>query len=134
MAFRTLTRWYGKLFNRRVSERLRISPAGALSRSHLLLTMTGHRSGRTFTIPVNYRRTSPGPLVISTEANWWRNCAVCTPLQVFLDGKHQTGVGCAILNDHEKRKRLGRLLAGMTWPVFSKSLVVIEIRLDADKP
>jgi hypothetical protein len=73
MTFKTLTRWYGHMFNGRVSHRLRSPKHGALSDNHLLISFDGSKSGKRYTLPVNYKQTPEGTLVISTEARWWRN-------------------------------------------------------------
>ena len=60
MAFKTLTRWYGSVFNKGNARRLRTNPGSRLHGTHLLLTVTGRRTGRAYEIPVNYRDTTAG--------------------------------------------------------------------------
>jgi F420H(2)-dependent quinone reductase len=43
-----------------------------LSRTTLVLTVTGRRTGRRYTFPVRYLRTGEHVLV-STDSRWWRN-------------------------------------------------------------
>jgi hypothetical protein len=77
---------------------------GALRRSVAVVTYTGRRSGRTFSIPVAYRRR--GDANIDIEANlpdaktWWRNfLGEGAPLSVALDGVDRAGHGVADRDD-----------------------------------
>jgi len=132
MTAKALTRWYGKLFNTFVAQRLRANPQGSLNNNHLLISMTGHKSGRRYTFPVNYRHTPSGTLVISTEASWWRNLEGGAAVNVLVAGENKAGWAEPITDDPATRETYGRLLAGFTWRWFANSLVVIEIVLDAD--
>jgi hypothetical protein len=76
----------------------------ALRRSVTVVTYTGRRSGRTFSIPVAYRRR--GDENIDIEANlpdaktWWRNfLGDGAPLSVALDGVERAGHGVALRDD-----------------------------------
>ena len=129
MAFRTPTRWYGKLFNERVARRLRTDPQHRLNNTHLLITMVRRKSGTQLTLPVNYRQLPDGNLVIGTEASWWLNLKNGADVEVEVAGEKHRGIAAPVLDDAEKRQRLGRVISGITWPLFNKSLVVIEIRL-----
>ncbi len=49
------------------------SPAhGMVSKTILLITFTGRKSGQTFTTPVSYSQ-SGGQVTIFTHALWWKN-------------------------------------------------------------
>ncbi|MBN6033978.1 hypothetical protein [Amycolatopsis sp. 195334CR] len=69
---------------------------GPAVRRHLtMVTYTGRRSGRTFTIPVGYRRTG-NTVVIGVRGpgakNWWRNfTGEGGPISVELDGADRPG-------------------------------------------
>ena len=137
MAFRTLTRWYGRLFNNRVARRLRSTDHEVLSANHLLITMTGRRSGNRLTIPVNYRAASDDTLIIGTEAPWWHNLEGGADVELVVAGASRRGHATPIVDvdDAEKRATAGRLIAGFTWPMFANSLVLIEIKLlDLERP
>ncbi len=129
MTFRTPTRWYGKLFNKRVAGRLQSSNPGALSKNHLLITFEGRKSGKHYTIPVNYRHTAEGTIVVSTEARWWRNLEGGADVNLVLAGESVSGHAVPITDDPDKRERYGRSLTGFTWRWFARSLVIIEIVL-----
>ena len=74
-----------------------------LRRNIALVTYTGRRSGRTFSIPVAYRRRGDE---IDIAANmpdaktWWRNfLGEGAPLSVTLDGVERAGHGVAHRDD-----------------------------------
>ncbi|GAA4722986.1 hypothetical protein APR04_001255 [Promicromonospora umidemergens] len=83
-------------FNARVLA-MRSSPRwGRLVRRHLtVVTYTGRRSGRTFSIPVGYRRTGDTVEIgvrLADQKNWWRNfTGEGGPISVELDGIDRTG-------------------------------------------
>jgi deazaflavin-dependent oxidoreductase (nitroreductase family) len=53
---------------------LRSSLHGLLSKNFVLVSVTGRKSGKVYTTPVNYRRAGEALQVISTrERTWWRN-------------------------------------------------------------
>lgn len=67
---------------------------GAISHSVLALTYTGRKSGRTYTVPVNYVRDPDDYdrlLITSTPARtWWRNLRGGQSLSVRLRGRDVT--------------------------------------------
>lgn len=89
--------------------------------------MTGRESGNRYTIPLNYRRTPDGTLVIGTEGDWWRNLEGGAEVTVLVAGENLRARAEPILDDPGKRRRLGKLIAGPLWFVLSRSLVVIEV-------
>ena len=74
---------------------------GALRRSNIaLVTYTGRRSGRTFSIPVAYRRRDDENIDIGANLpdakTWWRNfLGEGAPLSVTLAGVERAGHGVA---------------------------------------
>ena len=130
MALRTITRWYGNIFNDRVRRRLRTNDHHALSSNHLLITMIGRKTGKSYTIPVNYQWAGERKLVIGTEASWWHNLEGGAGVELLVAGETLRGHAEPIVNDAEKREQGGRLLSGFSWPWFARSLVVIEVTVD----
>ena len=129
VAFRTFTRWYGILFNERVERRLRSKRHDLLSNNHLLITVTGRKTGKRYTFPVNYRRTEDGKLVIGTESDWWRNLKGGAEVELLVAGDTLLGHAEPIFDDAERRERGIRLLMpGLGW--LSKSIVLIEITVE----
>jgi F420H(2)-dependent quinone reductase len=90
-----LTRTVG-VFNAGVAALVRSPRWGRLAgRGIVLITYTGRRSGRTFTIPVSHRRKGD-ELTIGVEfpdaKNWWRNfLGEGGPVSVRLDGVDRAG-------------------------------------------
>ncbi|GAA2842536.1 hypothetical protein GCM10010452_83550 [Crossiella cryophila] len=66
-----------------------------LSRYFTVLTYTGRRSGRTFSLPVGYRRageTVTITVLLAGTKTWWRNfLGEGGPLTLELDGAARTG-------------------------------------------
>lgn len=91
----TLTRVVG-VFNSGVTALVRSPRWGRFAgRGIVLLTYTGRRSGRTFTVPVSCRR-SGDEITIGVEfpdaKNWWRNFeGDGGPLSLHLDGTDRPG-------------------------------------------
>jgi len=104
-----------KVFNGWVA-RLTVSPRWGrlVGRGIAMLTYTGRRSGRTFTIPIGYRRTASGILitvVMPDAKNWWRNfLGEGGPLSVRLDGVDREGHGVA------RRDERGRVTVEVRFP------------------
>lgn len=86
--------------NRTVNPVLRVllrSPAHGLVSGHLmLLTVTGRKSGRTFTFPVGYHQDGDRLRVNldwPERKRWWRNLRGGAPVTVVLRGVRRTGTG-----------------------------------------
>ena len=65
-----------------------------LSPGLLLLTVTGRRSGRRYTIPVGYQRDGDDVVVMVSEARhkqWWRNYQEPGPVSLRLRGEDRSG-------------------------------------------
>jgi hypothetical protein len=80
------------------------SPAHGLLSSHLaLITVTGRRSGRTFTFPVGYHGGGDR-LTIGVDwperKRWWRNLLDGAPVELRLRGVRRTGTARARGDEH----------------------------------
>lgn len=51
---------------------LRSPVHGVVSKTILLVTFTGHKSGKTYTTPVGYSQ-SDDQMYVFTHAAWWKN-------------------------------------------------------------
>ena len=101
---------------------------GLLSGSLLLVTYTGHRSGRTFTIPVMFAEVGADLVVYvggSREKVWWRNLGGGAPVHVRLQSRALAGTATAVVGDPELRERylarfprVEKSLAADATPVF----------------
>jgi hypothetical protein len=77
-----------------MSALLRSPLHGLLSRQVFLLTVTGRRSGRRFTLPLGYVRDGDALLVVaqhSDQKRWWRNLRGGAPVALHLRGRRAIG-------------------------------------------
>ena len=89
-----------KIGNPFVSALLRSPAHSLLSGKFMLISVTGRKSGRTYTTPVNYVREGDEMTVISRRGRaWWRNLADPAPVLVQLRGKRQAGVAQVLALD-----------------------------------
>jgi deazaflavin-dependent oxidoreductase (nitroreductase family) len=81
-----------KLYNPIVA-RILCSPLhAAMSNSTMLLTFTGHKSGRTYTTPVNYVRDGDELLVVGSRGHsWWKNLRGAAVVSVRVRGREMRG-------------------------------------------
>ena len=80
---------------------------GLLSGSLLLVTYSGRRSGRTFTIPVLYAEAGSELVVYvgrSREKVWWRNLRGGAPVRVRLRGHELAGTATVVVGDPDLRE------------------------------
>jgi hypothetical protein len=75
------------------------SPAHGLLSGHLaLITVTGRRSGRTFTFPVGYHGDGDRVTIgvdWPERKRWWRNLLDAAPVELRLRGVLRTGIAHA---------------------------------------
>jgi F420H(2)-dependent quinone reductase len=81
------------------------SPAHGLVSGHLaLLTVTGRRSGRTFTFPVAYLMDGDDRVTLNVDwperKRWWRNLQDGARVELHLAGVRRTGMAWA--RGHER--------------------------------
>ena len=63
-----------------------------LSRTMLLISFAGRRSGKIYTLPVSYARDGETIVIVSqADRSWWRNLHEGAPVQVYMQGKHLNG-------------------------------------------
>jgi deazaflavin-dependent oxidoreductase (nitroreductase family) len=87
-----------KMINPFVRLLLRSPLHGMLSKSLLLLTFTGRKSGKRYTIPVAYSRQGD-VLSVFTSHTWWKNLRGGAPVQVEMRRIRRTGTAEAISDD-----------------------------------
>lgn len=67
-----------------------------------LLTFTGHRTGKSYTIPVSYHRDGDTVTVITKrQRNWWRNFEIPVEVGLRLAGREFTGKARISTDDAE---------------------------------
>ena len=85
------------------------SPLHPLMGSTLLLTVTGRKSGRKISVPVNYFRDGNDLWIVSKrDRTWWRNLKGSAPVSVRLQGHEFPAVGEAIVDDATVLSQLGQ--------------------------
>lgn len=79
--------WYNTL----MSWLLRSPLHGLLSKSTLLITVIGRKSGKQYTLPVNYVRDDESLWLTSQrDRTWWRNLLGSAPVSLVLQGQRLT--------------------------------------------
>ncbi len=67
---------------------LRSPMHGLISKSVMLVTFAGRKSGKVYTVPVNYVRDGDQYLTVSyRQRNWWRNLRGGVPVTLHIEGQ-----------------------------------------------
>ena len=91
-----------------VSAVLRSRAHWLLSRGLMLITVTGKKSGRVYTIPVGYHETEDAIIVLVSEApkkKWWRNYGSPGTIGLLLRGKPLEGTARVLAPDSLEFRR-----------------------------
>ena len=63
-----------------------------VSRTYLLMTFTGRKSGQVYTTPVQYAQRGESLSIITSEGyTWWKNLRAGADVQMYLRGKTHHG-------------------------------------------
>jgi deazaflavin-dependent oxidoreductase (nitroreductase family) len=91
--------------------------------SMMLISVTGRRSGKVYTTPVNYLRDGDSLTVVSMrERTWWRNLRGGAEVGLHLRGESQRAHAAVAEDDTAVAQALGRILAGR--PAYARFLGV----------
>jgi deazaflavin-dependent oxidoreductase (nitroreductase family) len=123
--------WYNPF----ITALLRSPLHGLLSNGYMLITVTGRKTGRAYTTPVNYGRAGDTLTCLSKrDRTWWRNLRNGTPVTVLLRGEIRRGLGLVAETDEATRAaRLRQMYPAMSAAQaakFAPDMVLIEIRLE----
>jgi deazaflavin-dependent oxidoreductase (nitroreductase family) len=77
---------------------LRSPMHGMVSKSVLLLSFTGRKSGKTYTTPVSYSQNDDR-VTIFTHATWWKNLRNATPVTLRIRGRELQGLAEPVAED-----------------------------------
>jgi len=77
---------------------LRSPVHGMVSKSVLLITFTGRKSGKTYTTPVSYSQNDDR-VTIFTHATWWKNLRSGAPVTLRLRGQEFRGLAEPVAED-----------------------------------
>jgi deazaflavin-dependent oxidoreductase (nitroreductase family) len=126
--------WFmNKIANPFVKFILRSPFHGWMSAAVLLLTYRGRKSGREFTLPVQYVQDGEHVYIVPGFAEkkiWWRNLKGGADVLVMLKG--QTRPGRAILLEREADEAEILKAAGLYLRQFPPSAKMYNVRLEAD--
>ena len=85
-----------------------------LSRTTMLVTYTGRKSGHQITVPVNYVAQGEHVWVLSlTRRTWWRNFQPSAPATLRLRGRNVSVQGTAVQDEAELLAGLAVVVKGM---------------------
>ena len=73
---------------------------GMVSKTILLITFTGRKSGKTYTTPVDYSQDGD-QVFIFTHANWWKNLRSGVPVTLRLRGREFQGLAEPVAEDKQ---------------------------------
>jgi hypothetical protein len=91
-----------RLGNPFVKVLLRSPLHGVMSQHLLLITMTGRKSAKIYTIPVSYHREGAVLHIISWRyRQWWRNLRGEVPVMLCLQGHDLQGGGNVLEDDED---------------------------------
>jgi deazaflavin-dependent oxidoreductase (nitroreductase family) len=73
-----------------------------VSKTILLITFTGRKSGKTYTTPVSYSQTD-GQVTIFTHATWWKNLrsGSSAPVTLRIRGREFQGLAEPVAGDKQ---------------------------------
>ncbi len=77
---------------------LRSPVHGLISKTILVISFTGRRSGKSYSTPVSYSQTGD-EVVIFTHAAWWKNLAGGKPVSLRLRGRERRGLAQVMVED-----------------------------------
>ena len=96
---------------------------GLMSGSTMLVTVTGRKSGRLITTPVNYYQEGDTLWVISNrERTWWRNLKGGASLKLRLRGQELNGFGEVLLDEPAVAVQIGEYVRHL--PISARALGV----------
>jgi deazaflavin-dependent oxidoreductase (nitroreductase family) len=79
---------------------LRSPVHGMVSKTVLLITFAGCKSGKTYTTPVSYSQ-SGDQVYIFTHANWWKNLRSEAPVTLRMRGRELQGLPESVARDKQ---------------------------------
>jgi deazaflavin-dependent oxidoreductase (nitroreductase family) len=78
---------------------------GIMSKSVLLITYTGRKSGKTFTTPVQYVESNQEIWIMvgfPEKKHWWRNLLGGVPVKLYLRGKSVSGQANLLMGENNR--------------------------------
>jgi len=88
------------MLNKTMKFLLRSPMHGMVSKTILLITFTGRKSGKTYTTPVSYSQDGE-QVYIFTHANWWKNLHRDQPITLRIRGREFQGYAETVSEDKQ---------------------------------
>ncbi len=79
---------------------LRSPMHGLVSKTTLLITFTGRKSGKTYTTPVSYSQFGD-QVYVFTHATWWKNLRRGAPVTLRIRGRELQGLAEPVAEDKQ---------------------------------
>jgi hypothetical protein len=99
------------------------SPLHLFMGNTMLITMTGRKTGREISVPVNYFSEGDTLWIISTRTRtWWRNVGTGAEVTLHLHGRDVKGFAEAVLDEKAVAARIGGYVIRL--PMSAKPLGV----------
>jgi deazaflavin-dependent oxidoreductase (nitroreductase family) len=96
----------------------------------MLITVTGHKTGKKYTTPVGFYRDKDSLWVLSNrDRTWWRNVKDGAEVEMRIRGKDVTGFAEAVLDEDAVVSQLGEYLQHV--PMAAKSM---GVRMENGEP
>ena len=86
--------------NRAMKLVLRSPVHGMVSKTVLLISFKGRKSGKTYTTPVSYSQDG-GQVTIFTHADWWKNLRDCPSVTLQMRGRQVQGLVEQVVEDKQ---------------------------------
>jgi hypothetical protein len=106
----SMPRFMFKLMNPLMKALLYSPFHGRVSKSLMLLSFTGRKSGKKFTTPVGYLRQDR-TIIVFTHSPWWKNMIGGAPVSMRIQGKNTTGVARPVNDPVEIKSMVRNLMA-----------------------
>jgi deazaflavin-dependent oxidoreductase (nitroreductase family) len=84
--------------NKTMKSVLRSPVHGLVSKTVLLISFTGRKSGQTYTTPVSYSQTGD-QVYVFTHADWWKNLGDDAPVSLRIRGREYRGLAQVVAED-----------------------------------
>ena len=117
-------------FNDFAARLLRSPFHGLMGGGTLLISVTGRKSGKPVTLPVNFQEIDGVLWVTSRRSRvWWRNLQACPDVKVWRAGKERTGQGELVLDNQSVAAGLTRLFS-----LDPRLAAALHVRMPAGVP
>lgn len=106
------------------------SPLHPIMGDTMLITVSGRKTGRKISLPVNYYSDGEALWILSSrDRTWWRNLLSGGEVEVRLHGHDMTGLGEVVLDEKAVAARIVQYVLHI--PVSARS---IGLRIENGKP